>query len=82
MSGAPGVSVAVLLPDAYATVAVMADPPSGVSVKVDPVIVEESMASLKVAVTFDVMATPVLAFAGVTELTAGAASATVVKVQV
>jgi hypothetical protein len=62
-----------------------ADPPAGVSVKVDPVIVDAFIASLNVAVTADVMATLVLAFNGVTAVTVGAgggAAAAVVNDQV
>jgi hypothetical protein len=61
--------------------AVTADPPAGVSVNVELVKVEASMASLKVAVTVDEMATPVLPLAGVTEVTVGAGAAAVVNDQ-
>jgi hypothetical protein len=51
-------------------------------VKVEPVIVEEFIVSLNVAVTADVIATPVLAFAGVTAVIVGGGTAAVVNVQV
>jgi hypothetical protein len=51
-------------------------------VKVDPVIVDEFIASLKVAVTADVMAMPVLVFVGVTAVIVGAVVATQLLVQV
>jgi hypothetical protein len=51
-------------------------------VKVEPVIVKEFIASLKVAVTADVIAMPVLVFAGVTAVIVGAGTAAVVNDQV
>jgi hypothetical protein len=57
----------------------MADPPSGTSVNVELVMLPTFMASLKVAVTAEVIATLVLAFVGVTELTVGAATSAVVN---
>jgi hypothetical protein len=47
----------------------MADPPCGVSVKVEVVRVDELTAMLNVAVTAEVMATPVAPLAGVTAAT-------------
>jgi hypothetical protein len=75
------VSVAVRPSTLTLTVAVTGDPPCGVSVNVDPVILEGFIASLNVAVIADVTATPVLWFVGLTEETIGAGPAAVVKIQ-
>ena len=64
------------------TVAAIGDPPFGVRVNVEEVMVEESIAWLNVAVTVDAMLTPVRPFVGVTEETAGVGREPVVKDQV
>jgi hypothetical protein len=53
-------------------------PPCGVNVNVDEVIVAAFIAALNVAVTADVIATPVEAFVGVTAVTVGAGAAAAV----
>ena len=57
-------------------------PPPPVSVKVELVSVVEFIASLNVACTVEVIATPVALLAGVTVVTVGAGAAAVVKDQV
>jgi hypothetical protein len=68
-SEAFGVNVAVSPPLLDATTPATAPPPDAVRVKVEPVIVDAFTAELKVAVTAEVIATPVTPLAGVTELT-------------
>ena len=77
-SGADGVSVAVF--PLSATVAATGEPPFGVSVKLELVIVEASIDLEKVAVGATVTATPVALLAGVFAVTVGA-ELTVVKLQ-
>jgi len=69
---AEGVSVAVFEGESYVTVAATADPPDGVSVKLELVIVVGSIAREKVAVGAIVSATPVAPLAGVFAVTVGA----------
>jgi hypothetical protein len=78
-SGTDGVSVAVFVDEEYVTVPAT-EPPPPVSVNVEVVIVVEFIASLKVAVTGEVIATPVEPDAGVTAVTVGGVAATVVNV--
>jgi hypothetical protein len=63
------------------TVVATADPPAGTSVNVEPVRLAAFMASLNVAVTVEVMATPVALLSGVTAVTVGTGPCAVVKVQ-
>jgi hypothetical protein len=79
-SGPDGVSVAVFVEAEYATVAVT-EPPPPVRVNAEAVIVDGSIASLKVAVRAEVIATPVEFDVGVTAVTVGGVAATVVNVQ-
>jgi hypothetical protein len=68
---AEGVKVAVFVAELRVTVPATAFPPC-VNVKVLDEMLEAVIASLKVAVTVELMATPVAPFAGATEVTVGA----------
>jgi hypothetical protein len=82
LSAEDGVSFAVSVVESYVTVAATDEPPAGVSVKLDDVIVDGSIARENVAVGATERATPVEPSGGVSPVTVGAGGGAVVKLHV